>query len=263
MKNLQSKNVLITGASSGIGEAFVHQFAALGANTIIVARSENELRKTASEIEEKYATKCFPVVLDLSGENASRILFDKTNSLGIEVDVLVNNAGFGRFGNFEQKDLKIYDSLLQLNVKVLTELSWYYLPSMKKNNFGGIINVASIGALLPVPYSAVYAGSKSYVLNFSASLYGELLGTNVTVCCLCPGRTKTKFSERAQSPIKNYDDKPYDTAENAAKIGMEAFLRGKNFAISGPRKFMISFLPRILSRSRIIKITSNEYKSKG
>lgn len=263
MKNLQSKNVLITGASSGIGEAFVHEFASRGANTIIVARSENELRKIAKGIENKYQTKCFPIVSDLSADNAAQILFDKTNSMGIAIDVLVNNAGFGQFGIFEQNDLKVYASLLQLNVKVLTGLCWHYLPSMKKNNFGGIINVASIGALLPVPYSAVYAGSKSYVLNFSESLYGELSGTDVTVCCLCPGRTKTKFAERASSPVKNYEDKPYDTPQNAARAGVEAFLKGKNFAISGPRKFSVTFLPRILSRSAIIKLISKEYKDKG
>jgi len=107
MKNIKSKNVLITGASSGIGEAFAYQFAALGANLIIVARSEIELNNVTETVKEKYKVNCYPIVLDLSKENAANELFQKTNSLKLEVDVLVNNAGVGAIGKFEDYDLKI------------------------------------------------------------------------------------------------------------------------------------------------------------
>lgn len=261
MKDLKSKNVLITGASSGIGEAFSHQFAGLGANIIMVARSENELQRVADAIKTKYNVKCYSIVLDLAKENAAMELFGEINSLDLDVDVLVNNAGVGAIGKFGDYDLARYHSMLQLNINSLTELCWLYLPTMRKKNFGGIINVASLASFLPIPYSAVYAASKSYVLTLSESLYGELLGTNVTVTCLCPGRTKTNFAKSANVPFKNYESRSYDTPENSAKVGTKAFLKGKNTVVSGPQKFVVTVLPRLLSRSRIIKLASTQYKS--
>jgi len=260
MKELKSKNILVTGASSGIGEAFVYQFAELGANLIIVARSESQLNSLAQTVKEKYNVSCYPIVLDLAKENAAKELFEKTNSLNLEVDVLVNNAGVGAIGQFEAYDFERYQSMLQLNINALTKLCWLYLPSMKKKNFGGIINVASTAAFLPLPYSAVYAASKSYVLSFSESLFGELFGTDVTVTCLCPSRTKTNFAKSANSPFENYESRPYDTPENSAKIGIKAFLKGESTVISGQQKFLVTFLSRFVSRSRVIKLTSTQYK---
>src|SRR6185437_16016902 len=154
MKDLKSKNILITGASSGIGEAFVYQFAELGTNLIIVARSESQLNSLAQTVKEKYKVACYPIILDLAKENAAKELFEKTNSLNLEVDVLVNNVGVGAIGQFEAYDFERYQSMLQLNINALTKLCWLYLPSMKKKNFGGNINVASNAAILPLPYSA-------------------------------------------------------------------------------------------------------------
>lgn len=260
MKELKSINILITGASSGIGEAFVYQFAELGANPIIVARSESQLNNLAEKVKEKYKVECYPIVLDLAKENAARELFDKINSLNLEVDVLVNNAGVGAIGNFENYELDRYHSLLQLNINALTELCLLYLPAMKKRNSGGIINVASTAAFLPIPYSAVYAASKSYVLSFSESLFGELFGTAVTVTCLCPSRTKTNFAKSANSPFENYESRLYDTPENSAKVGIKVFLKGKNTVVSGHQKFIVTVLPRFLSRLRMIKLASTQYK---
>ncbi len=261
MKNLRAKTVLVTGASSGIGKAFAFQFAALGAHPILVARSENKLDKIANTIREKYKVDCFPVVLDLSEENAAQVLFEQTGSLKMEVDVLVNNAGVGAIGKFDAYDTERYHSLLRLNIDSLTELCWLYLPAMRARNFGGIINVASTAAFLPLPYVAVYAASKSYVLHFSEALYGELLNTKVTVTCLCPSRTKSNFAKRANSPFQQDAAKSADTPENAARTGINAFLKGKQTVISGRQKFTVSVLPRFLSRSRVIKIASSQYKT--
>jgi short-subunit dehydrogenase len=260
MKSFQSKTVLITGASSGIGEAFSNQFAEAGANLVLVARSEDVLQNLSKTLQEKFSIQCHVIALDLSKENAAKELFDRTNSLNLEIDILVNNAGFGKIGDFEEYDLETYHSLLHLNINTLTELCWLYLPSMKKKNSGGIINVASTASFLPIPYSAVYSASKSYVLHFSESLFGELLETKVTVTCLCPSRTKTNFAKVANSKFPNYESKSYDTAENSAKVGIDAFLKGKNTVISGPQKLLVSLLPRIFSRSRVIKLASKEFK---
>ena len=107
----------------------------------------------------------------------------------------------------------------------------------------------------------MYAGSKSYVLNFSESLFGELLKTKVTVTCLAPSRTKTNFAKAANSPFPSYESKVFDTPKNSAKVGIEAFLKGKNTVISGQQKFTVGLLPRFLSRLRVIKLTSAQYKS--
>ncbi len=260
MKNLKSKTVLVTGASSGIGKAFAFQFAAMGANLVIVARSENELNEVADTVRSQYGVDCHTIVLDLSSENAAMNLFGKTRSLNLGVDVLVNNAGVGAIGKFEDYDLKRYNALLQLNIYSLTELCWLYLPAMRAKNFGGIINVASTASFLPLPYVAVYAASKSYVLSFSESLFGELLGTDVTVTCLCPSRTKTNFSKLANSPFQNDNSRPSDSPENAARIGIRAFLKGENTVISGGQKLTVSLLPRLLTRNRVIKLASTQYK---
>jgi len=131
---------------------------------------------------------------------------------------------------------------------------------MKNKNSGGIINVASTAAFLPIPFSSVYAASKSYVLHFSESLFGELLKTNVTVTCLCPSRTKTKFAKAANSPFPDYESRAYDTPENSARVGIQGFLKRKNTVISGHQKLLVSLVPRIFSRSRVVKLTSTQYK---
>lgn len=260
MKSFQAKNVLVTGASSGIGEAFANQFAELGANLLLVARSEDALLQLAKNLEEKFSVQCDVIAMDLSEDNAAKKLFDRANSMNWDIDILVNNAGFGKIGDFEQYDWQTYHSMLQLNINTLTELCLLYLPSMKKKNSGGIINVASTAAFLPIPFSSVYAASKSYVLHFSESLFGELLKTNVTVTCLCPSRTKTKFAKVANSPFPNYESRAYDTPENSARIGIQGFLKRKNTVISGHQKFLVSLVPRIFGRSRVIKLTSTQYK---
>lgn len=261
MYDFTSKTVLVTGASSGIGKSFAYQLAAMGANLVIVARSENELQLVADDIKQKHGVSCMPMVSDLSKENAAAQLFERTSSSNIKIDVLVNNAGFGAIGKFEDYELKRYHDLLQLNILALTELCWLYLPGMRKANSGGIINIGSTAAYLPLPFVAVYAASKSYVLHFSEGLYGELLDTNVTVTCLCPGRTKTNFGKTANSPFQNEKAKSADSPDFAAKIGIEAFLKRKSSVISGPQKFTVSVLPRFLSRLQIIKIAAKQYKN--
>ncbi len=264
MKNIECKNILITGASSGIGKAFVHEFASRGANTVIVARSKSELQRLAEEIEDKYLTRCYPIAIDLTQENSVQHLYQDTLALGLDIHVLVNTAGYRKMGTFEDYHIKTYLQMLQLNINALTALCLQFLPDMKHRNFGGIINVASNAALIPVPYYTVYAGSKSYVLNFSESLSGELLDTDVTVCCFCPGGTKKpKFAEVAHNgAVKDYyADRPHETLEKAAKVAVEAFLKGKHFAMTG-NKFVVGFLPRILTRLRMIKLTSKEFKIK-
>ena len=253
------QTVLITGASSGIGKAFALDFAARGSQVILVARSESKLKDVAQEIQQKYHTPTHIIAADLGKPNAAQQLFEQTQASNLEVDILVNNAAFGKWNSFLEFDIPTYRQMLQLNINALTELCYFYLAPMKAKASGGIINVASSAALMPVPYAAVYSASKSYVLYFSEALYGELQNSGVTVTCLCPSGTKTNFASVANSTVA-IDEKRYESPEHVAKVGIEGFLKNKNFILTGKQKNMIAIAPRILSRKAIIKQSAKAFK---
>jgi short-subunit dehydrogenase len=256
---LPNSTVLITGASSGIGKSFALDFASRGANVILVARTEASLQSVADEITKQYKSKVTILAADLGKPNAAEQLFNTIQALNIEVNILVNNAAFGKWGKFEDFDLVTYNQMLQLNINALTEMCYLFLPAMRKNKTGGIINVASSAALMPVPYAAVYSASKSYVLYFSEALYGELLDTGVTVTCLCPSGTKTNFASVANADVVP-DEKQYETPEHVARVGIEGFLQGENYVLSGKQKTMLTIVPRVLSRKAVIKMSAKAFK---
>ncbi|WP_444940690.1 SDR family NAD(P)-dependent oxidoreductase [Microbulbifer sp. ZKSA004] len=256
---MKSKTVLITGASSGIGEAFAYECANKGAHLVLVARSQAGLAEVSKKIKEKYQVQVSLIAMDLSVEGAAQELFQKTKDKGLDVDILINNAGFGKWGNFEDFDLLTYKRMLQLNISTLTELCYLYLDGMKSKRSGGIINVASGAALMPVPYAGVYSASKSYVLNFSEALYNELEGTGITVTCLCPSGTKTNFAAVANNDV-SVDEKQYETAEHVAKVGLHGFLANRSYVLSGKQKVLLSILPRILSRAKLLKLSGDVFK---
>lgn len=253
------KTVLITGASSGIGKAFAMDFANRGMQVVLVARSEKNLLGVAGEIKSKHNIQAQVIVADLSKPEAAQELYNQVEALRLDIDILVNNAGFGKWGKFEDFDVATYRQMLQLNINTLTELCYLYLPKMRAKSGGGIINVASSAALLPVPYASVYSATKSYVLYFSEALYGELLDTGVTVTCLCPSGTKTNFADVANSAVA-VDEKMYQSPAHVAKAGIEGFMKQKNFVLTGKQKNMIVLAPRILSRKAMIKQSTKVFK---
>ena len=254
-----TQTVLITGASSGIGRAMAYEFASQKYNLILVARSLDTLNEIAKDISTKFDVQVNAVGLDLSVVGAAQELYKKTQDLGLSIDILVNNAGFGKWGEFNEYSYEEYAKLLQLNISFLTETCHLWLPEMKKKDNGGIINVASSAALIPVPYAAVYSATKSYVLNFSEALYGELLNSNVTVTCLCPSGTKTQFASVANESIV-VDERRYESPEHVAKLAIKGFLEQKNYVLSGKQKFLVSMLPRLLSRKSVIKASGSAFK---
>ena len=166
MDNFSGKNVLITGASSGIGLAMAKDFANREANLILTARSEDKLMQLAKDLSGK-GIKTHVFIEDISLPNSAQKLFNQVNAAELEVDVLVNNAGYGRWGNFDECPMEDYENMVHLNVTSLTELSYLFVDQMVKRGSGGIINVASTAAFFPIPYSAVYAATKAYVLSLS------------------------------------------------------------------------------------------------
>lgn len=225
------RTVLITGASGGIGEAMARQLAAPGVTLLLSARSEAALDRLAEALRQQGAeAHVFPQ--DLAQPEGARALYRSVEEAGLTVDVLVNNAGFGTQGLFQENDLETYEEMLTLNVTALVSLTRLCLPGMLARGSGGVLNVASTAAFTPVPRFAVYAASKSFVKEFSQALHEELRGSGVHVTCLAPGPTATGFFDRAAlSGVPG--GRAAATPEDVARDGIEALARNRRVKVSG------------------------------
>lgn len=256
--NFENTSILITGASSGIGKEFAKQFASRGANLILTARTHSDLINLKEYLESEHKNILIETIpVDLSELNGARTLYEKINDLGLSVDYLINNAGFGKFCEFSGERFETYHAMLTLNINALVELTHLCLPAMKGKNSGGIINVASIASFQPLPYQAVYGASKAFVLSFSEALTGELLTTNIRVMALCPGTTESRFMENANADISKMNLAP------ASKVVSEALIsydKGSMYTVSGKMNYLMSLIPRLVSRQRTVKIVVNMFK---
>lgn len=254
MTNFKYRSALITGASSGIGKAFAYELAKKGVNLVITARSENKLSQMAEDLQSKFKIQAKYIVADLSDLRSPKFIYQEIKKLGLTIDLLINNAGIGKWTNFLDQSLETYQSMLHLNINSLVSLTHLFLPEMLQNNNGGIVNIASTGALQPCPYIAVYCASKSFVLNFSESLYGEYADRGIVVTCICPGNTDTGFQASANS---NTAGMKYESPEEVAKQSLDALLRKKNNKIIGFDNVLQSLIPRLLPRKTVINIVKN------
>ncbi|EQC45328.1 SDR family oxidoreductase [Bacteriovorax sp. Seq25_V] len=196
--NYKNKWVVITGASSGMGIDYAEVFAEKGANIVLTARREQNLRELETKILSKYPDcKISVIPCDLSSEEGCNFLLSEISKQEIEVHTLINNAGYGIFGEFTEMDYSQLKNMLDLNIISLTYLTHYFVKKMKERNEGQILLVSSVGAYQPCPLYASYGASKSYVLHFGEALSIELANTNVRVSVLSPGMTETEFFERS------------------------------------------------------------------
>lgn len=250
--------VLITGASSGIGEAFAYNLANRGANLILTARSHDKLREIAADLMHKHEISVHTFTADLTQSDAPQRLIERIKEAGLTVDHLINNAGFGKWAHFLAEDLNTYEQMLSLNISALVKLTYLCLPEMLARGKGGVINVASTASFQPAPYIAVYSASKSFVLNFSEALSGEYREKGIHILALCPGNTDTKFFS-----VANVDGaglrfaSPADVAEEALK----AYLKGKSYYVHGFKNYLLSLVPRFLTRTAVIGIVENMFKN--
>jgi short-subunit dehydrogenase len=245
-----SKTALITGASFGIGMEFARIFARESYNLVLVARSADKLRQLASELEKAHGMRSLILAADLTEPGAPAYVLDQTTRADVQVDMLINNAGFGQYGLFVENDLEECLRQIQLNVTTLTHLTRLYLPMMIERKNGRILNVASTAAFQPGPLMAVYFATKAYVLHFSEALANELSGTGVTVTCLCPGPTATEFHKRANATGMNLLKFGSMDARTVAEDGYRALVAGKPVVISGFKNWLLAqsvrFSPRRL-----------------
>ena len=242
------KNVaLITGASSGIGRelAFIH--AKMGGDLVLVARSTDKLESIKSELESNHQVQVKVIMQDLSKPDAGYIVHQAVSAAGIEIDYLVNNAGFGNVGFFHEQDWEKSNAMIQLNVVALSELTRAFLPSMIKRNSGRILNVSSTASLLPGPMQAVYFATKAYVTSFSEAIAQELSDTKVTVTALLPGPTDTEFGSVSGMDKTSMFANPH-SPKDVAQAGYDAMLAGTlsvKAGVSFGQKLFLQLIPFI------------------
>jgi short-subunit dehydrogenase len=246
---------LITGASGGIGLELAKIHAREGHNLILAARSNDKLSTIKSDLERSFAIRVNILVIDLSVPGAAHKLFQQIEQLGIQVDFLINNAGFGTFGPFSEADIGKTEEMIRLNIEALTILTRLFLPGMLSRNTGRILNIASTAAFQPGPLMAVYFASKAYVLRFSEAIANELKGSGVRVTVYCPAATETGFQTTAQMEdsrlVKN---RKLDSAENVAVDAYKAMMSGQTIAIYGWINAMLARSTGLFPASLVAKI---------
>jgi short-subunit dehydrogenase len=252
MFTYHGSTALITGASKGIGEVFAEHLAARGMNLVLVARSLHALERLAKRLSDRYGIKCVALNADLANPEATNWIAGELERRGIEVDLLVNNAGVGLSGSFLSHELKQKQAEIQVNVQALASFTYLFGRGMKKRQTGGIINIASNASFQPLPAMASYAASKAFVLHFSEALSHELAGHGVHVMAACPGPTATNFFAGTTT---NMSAKDMDSSESVVRKTLDAFDRGK--IVAYPTRMSVrlgTLLPRFLPRSLVTKI---------
>jgi short-subunit dehydrogenase len=250
------KTAVITGASSGIGFALARVFARHEYDLVLVARNAENLHRAKAKIESEYGIMGHVITADLTKPYAPADIFRNTESAGMQIDVLVNNAGFAEYGPFHEVDLERELDMISLNITSLTELTHLFLQPMIRRRAGKILNVSSTGAFQPGPLMAVYYASKSYVLSFSEAIRSEVIRLGVDVTALCPGPTKTEFFEKQP---KLLDSRLLSggamSAQDVAEIGFDGLIRGKAVVIPGVRNKVLAWSTRFGPRSLVVKIS--------
>ena len=244
---------VVTGASAGIGLALAWEFARNGHEVVLVARRALQLSTIAEEMVKAGHKRPHIVTADLTRANVSTWIDNELRERGLEAQYIVNNAGFGLLGPAAELDRNEQLTMIDLNVRVLTDLSLRFVDALARNR-GGILNVASVSSFLPGPGMAVYHATKAYVLSFSEALNRELEPRGVRVTVVCPGPVATEFQTRAKIP-ENYFPSFLDrTPERIARDSYRALMRGQRLIIPGSTNKITAFLPRILPRSWVLKM---------
>jgi short-subunit dehydrogenase len=251
---------LITGGSKGIGKAIAIELAKKKINVLLVARSADTLRFTAKEIKDSYKVETDFLVTDLSLNNAATTVYNWCNEKNYVINILVNNAGYGLSGPFENYSIETNNNLLQLNMLALVQLTQIFLPTLKQHPKAYILNIASTTAYQAIPFLSLYAASKAFVLNFSRGLSHELKKTSVSVTCISPGPTDTDFPNRAElnDKAKNAAKKFHVSPKTVAVIAVNAMFSGKREVITGFINKLGAFLawitPKNITESTAAKI---------
>jgi uncharacterized protein len=251
---------LITGASSGLGEVFAHQLARKGYDLVLTARREGRLANLAAKSREMGVKRVEIIASDLARRDAPVALMRELEIRGVQIDYLVNNAGFGTSGRFDRIPLARELEEVDLNVQALVALTRLMLPAMVERRNGTIINVASTAAFQAVPYMSTYAATKAFVLSFTEGIAGELAGTGVKILALCPGPVKTEFQSVAKNEKGTVPSFMYMDAETVVAQGIAAAEHGRMVHIAGVMNFMAAEFQRLIPRAVVNQISRRLYR---
>lgn len=245
-ETLRGKRALVTGASSGLGADFARNLAARGCHLILSARREDQLRTLAQELTSKYGVEVDVFPLDLAARDAPQVLYDQIKAAGKGVDVLINNAGLGLYGNFLDIPWEKERGMLELDIITLVHMTKLFAREMVSRGSGYILQIASIGAYQPSPTYASYSAAKSFVLYFGEALHYELKGTGVTCTVLSPGVTKTEFLQVSGQQATAYQRAVMMDSPTVVNIGIEAMLRRQPSVVPGLVNSLMAFSTRFM-----------------
>ena len=256
-------STLITGASSGIGLEFAKIFASKGNDLILVARRKKNLLNLKKEIETEFKVSVKVFDLDLSIPNSPEILFASLQKKKLKVETLINNAGFGYFGEFLEKNLKIDEEMINLNILALTKLTKLFAIEMSKLGGGKILNIGSTAGFQPGPLMATYFATKAYVNTFSEALAEEFRNSSITISVLCPGATESEFRIVAgTSSSRIFKNRKVPTSKAVAEFGYKILQKSKPIAIHGLMNKILIFSTRFTPRFMLTKVTKFLIKSR-
>jgi uncharacterized protein len=258
MEVWRGKWALVTGASSGIGKALAQELAVRGAHLVVTARRKERLETLARDLSSTYGIRVEVCVADLSKPTAPIDIFRFTEEHGVEIELLVNNAGFGQYGEVHRIDASRLLDMVQVNCAAVLCLTRLYVPQMISRRHGDILIVASTAAFQAVPYISTYAATKAFDLFLAEGLAEELKPYGIRVCALCPGTTTSEFHEAAGHPpdIKGHEE----TAEKVARTGLAALAAGKSYMISGLGNYLGAHSERLVPRRFVTRIAAKMFR---
>lgn len=250
------KTALITGASNGIGLELAKIHASKGDNLVLVARNKTKLDELKFELEKQFKVAVYTIGKDLSTTNAAQEVYDETQKNNIQVDYLINNAGFGGYGMFAETDWNNELEMINLNITSLTLFTKLYLKDMIKRKSGKIMNVASTASFQPGPTMAIYCATKAYVLSFTEAVSNEVSDKGISIIALCPGATETGFQAAGKlDESKLFKNKKLPTAKDVAEYGYNAMIKGKTVAIHGVMNYIMANAIRFIPRAIVLKVS--------
>lgn len=255
---------LITGASKGLGAVFAEQLAQRGYDLVLVARSHDKLQALGDSLSAQHGINATVITQDLTTPDAAKNIFAQLDQHNLTIDCLVNNAGYGTYGEFAAGDRDNYLNMIQLNVSVLVDLTHRCLQPMKAQRSGSIINISSTAAFQPIPYFAIYAATKAFVLSFSEALWYECKDYGVKVLGVCPGPTETEFFKSADFPdsMKASASQGYDSPEAVVSDALKALDQGDANVVTGSLNNQILVnVGRFLPREVLVKSVGKMFKA--
>jgi uncharacterized protein len=257
-RNWRGRWALVTGASAGIGVALARELAAAGANLVLTARRRDRLEQLAQELQKANRIQTEVFTSDLARPDAPDAIRAFTDQKKLEIEILINNAGFGQYGELTKVDVHRLLDMVQVNCSAVVHLTHLFLPDMIQRRRGDVLIVSSRAAFQAVPYISTYAATKAFDLLLAEGLAEEMKPHGIRVCGLCPGSTESEFHVVAKQ--ERFTSKNQETAEKVARTGLEALAAGKSYVISGLGNYLGAHGQRLVSRRFVTRIAANMFR---